>query len=338
LIDPGTTLRSLALAALAAGFLAVPAGGAAAQGFQWPWWLRPQGQPAPQPTPPGTIPGGPGQPGQAVPGQAVPGQGTPEMTDAPLAPSAPAPPKPVPAKFPSEASVLGRPLRLNGQDGSLRLERTGRDEWRARISLAGTRISRPGEACTVEPAEALPVTLRGRPDGLQRFEIEVPACPIAASLLDGALWVREPAGMCLIEASDCRVSPRGVWGPEPAALVPLARTIETDRGAADRIVRENYKVLTQRAGPGETRPIVSEQASFSADRETVCRNYRGEATHGFCNARFTEGRAAQLAARLGIAPAPSPTASAAPAGPAPPAQRRAAPPAGAPMPLAPPAQ
>ncbi|HEX2552480.1 MAG TPA: hypothetical protein VHL98_02180 [Microvirga sp.] len=280
-----------------------------------------------------------------MPGQPVPGDYVPEMTDAPLAPAAPAPPKPVPAKTASEASVLGRQLRLNGQDGSLRLERSGRDEWRARISLAGTRISRPGEACTVEPAEALPVSLRGRPDGLMRFEIDVPSCPIAASLLDGALWVREPAGLCQIEASDCRVNPRGVWGPEPAALVPLARTIETDRGIADRTVRENYKVMTQRAAPGEVRPIVSEQASFSADRETVCRNYRGEATHGFCNARFTEGRAAQLAARLGIAPAPVPTASAVPpggaippGGPIPPVQRRLAPPAGAPMPLGPQAQ
>ncbi len=261
------------------------------------------------------------------------------MTDVPVAPAAPAPPKPIPAKVASEVSVLGRQLKLNGQDGSLRLERSGRDEWRARISLSGTRISRPGEACAVEPAEALPVTLRGRPDGLLRFEIDVPSCPIAASLLEGALWVREPAGLCLIEESDCRVNPRGIWGPEPAALVPLARTIETDRGTADRIVRENYKILTQRAGPGEVRPIVSEQASFSADRETVCRHYRGEATHGFCNARFTEGRAAQLAARLGIVPAPAPTASAAPAtGQAAPAQRRPAQPAGTPIPLGPQAQ
>jgi hypothetical protein len=253
-----------------------------------------------------------------------------------MAPAAPAPPKPVPAKAISDASVLGRQLKLNGQDGSLRLERSGRDEWRARISLVGTRISRPGEACTIEPSETLPVTLRGRPDGLLRYEIDVPSCPIAASLLDGALWVREPAGLCVIEASDCRLNPRGVWGPEPAALVPLARTIETDRGAADRAVRENYKILAQRAGPGEMRAIVSEQASFSADRETVCRNYRGEAAHGFCNARFTEGRAAQLAARLGIAPASAPSAAAPPppaAGQTQPVQRRPAAPAGAPLPL-----
>ncbi len=321
-------IRSLAMAALAAGLLAGTGGDAAAQGFQWPSWLRPPTQPNP-PTPPAPIPG-------SGPGQAAPGQEGPEAADGSLAPAAPPPPKPVPAKAISDASILGRQLKLNGQDGSLRLERSGRDEWRARISLVGTRISRPGEACTIEPAEALPVTLRGRPDGLLRYEINVPSCPIAASLLDGAVWVREPAGLCVIEASDCRLNPRGVWGPEPAALVPLARTIETDRGTADRAVRENYKILAQRAGPGEMRSIVSEQASFSADRETMCRNYRGEAAHGFCNARFTEGRAAQLAARLGIAPVSSPTAAAPPppaAGQTQPAQRRPAAPAGTPLPL-----
>ena len=52
------------------------------------------------------------------------------------------------------------------------------------------------------------------------------------------------------------------------------------------------------------RPVVAEQAAFSADRETMCRSYRREAAHGFCNARFTEGRAVVLAARLGVLPTP----------------------------------
>jgi len=55
--------------------------------------------------------------------------------------------------------------------------------------------------------------------------------------------------------------------------------------------------------------VVAEQAAFSADRETLCRSYRREGAHGFCNARFTEGRAVVLAARLGILPAPEPTAA-----------------------------
>ena len=149
------------------------------------------------------------------------------------------------------------------------------------------------------------LTARGRVDGLLRYELGAQACPIIADLVEGALWVRGPAGACVIEAADCRVDPRGLWGPDPAALAPLARAIEQDRGRADREVRENYKALTERARPQDVRAVVSEQAAFSAERETLCRSYAREASHGFCNARFTQARAAQLAARLGGTPAPA---------------------------------
>jgi len=150
----------------------------------------------------------------------------------------------------------------------------------------------------------LPLAPRGRPNGLPRYEIAAPSCPIAGDLLDGALWVRGPAEACLVEAADCRVDPRGLWGPEPASLAAMARTIDQDRGAADRAVRENYKALAQRAKPQDVRGVVSEQAAFSAEREMLCRAYAREAAHGFCNARFTEARAAELAARLGLAQSP----------------------------------
>ena len=168
------------------------------------------------------------------------------------------------------------------------------------------------------------------------------AAALADAARTGAVLVPASAPACVIEASDCRVDPRGLWGPDPAALAPLARTIEQDRGQADRTVRENYRVLSQRAAGPDVRPIVSEQAGFSSERETVCRNYRGEANHGFCNARYTEGRAAQLAARLGLvgtAAAPTAAAAPAPAAAGQPAQPRPArPPAAAPLQLGPQAQ
>ena len=95
-----------------------------------------------------------------------------------------------------------------------------------------------------------------------------------------------------------------MWGPDPASLLPKAREIEEARGPADQAVRENYKALAHKVGPQAMRPVVAEQAAFSADRETLCRSYRREGAHGFCNARFTEGRAVVLAARLGILPTP----------------------------------
>jgi hypothetical protein len=224
------------------------------------------------------------------------------------APSAGLPPgtakaRPFVARAPTEEPVLNRELKLNGSMGRFRIERVGRTDLRARLTLDGTRLTQPGESCTVRLEEAVALTARGRVDGLPRYEVGAPACPIIADVVDGALWVRGPVGACIIEAADCRVDPRGLWGPDPAALAPLARAIEQDRGRADRAVRENYKALTERARPQEVRAVVSEQAAFSAEREMLCRSYAHEASHGFCNARFTQARAAQLAARLRLAPA-----------------------------------
>jgi hypothetical protein len=71
--------------------------------------------------------------------------------------------------------------------------------------------------------------------------------------------------------------------------------------------------MTQRAKGQDVRPIVTEQAAFSSDREQTCRTYAREGAHGFCNLRFTEGRALALATRLGVNTATAaPTASAAP--------------------------
>jgi hypothetical protein len=260
---------------------------------------------------PGALPpAGPGEVAAPNPGGAAPGT--------------PAPSRPVAAKAPAEEAIVGRTLKLNGAAGSLRVERAGRTDLSARLTLDGTRISRPGEACAVTVDGALPLTPKGRPGGLPRYEIAAPSCPITADLLDGALLVRASAEACLVAAADCRVDPRGLWGPEPAALAPMARAIEGDRGRADRAVRENYKILAQRAKPAEVRGVVSEQAAFSSERETLCRSYAREPAHGFCNARFTEARAAELAARLGVAPAAPaaparrPAASAGPRPPSPP--------------------
>jgi hypothetical protein len=150
-------------------------------------------------------------------------------------------------------------------------------------------------------------------------------------VLDGAIWVRGPAPACVVPAADCQADVRGIWGPTPQGLVALARMFEESRGGAERAVREHYRVLSQRAATQDSRSIVTEQAAFSSERETLCRSYAGEATHGFCNARFTEARAAQLAARLGTATTGSP----APAAASPPAQPRRQAPVTPPMSLLP---
>jgi Lysozyme inhibitor LprI len=240
-----------------------------------------------------------------LPGARFPDEGRP--ADKPAANAAAT--RPVGAKAVTETAILNRDLKRNGSSGAIRIERAGRSELRARVALQGVRLSRPEQACTVRFEEPVAVTKEGPANGLVRITLRIPDCPVGGDLADGALWVRG-GGMCRFETQDCQIAAEGLWGPEPSALTGQIAAIEQDRGRADRAVRENYKALTQRAPPQEARAIVSEQAAFSSEREMACRSYAGEASHGFCNARFTEARAARLAARLGVAavdrPAPVP--------------------------------
>jgi hypothetical protein len=202
---------------------------------------------------------------------------------------------------PSDEGVIGRDLKLNGTTGVLRIDRA-QGGLRAQITLGGTKVSQPAESCSVKlgGSESVALSSAGKPDGLSRYEVQAPACPIVFDVLEGAVMVTAPAEACVIQEADCRAEPRGVWGPEPGSLIPKAAELEQARGSFDKAVRENYKALTQRSSPQAVRPIVAEQAAFSSDREQVCRSYSREAVHGFCNARYTEGRAVTLAARLGI--------------------------------------
>ena len=260
----------------------------------------------PLPPPPASVPQQdrplpPPPPG--VPG--VPPTGwSPEsgMPEGPMQPSGPAPARPVAVRPPNEDSVVGRDLKLNGTAGTLRIERTGQGALRAQATVAGTKISQPTESCSVKLSgdQPAPLSSLGKPDGLSRYEMQAPACPIVFDVIEGAVMVTAPAEACVIQEVDCRVEPRGVWGPEPASLMAKAPELEQARGSFDKAVRENYKALAQRASPQTVRPIVAEQAAFSSEREQVCRSYSREGAHGFCNARFTEARAVTLASRLGL--------------------------------------
>src|SRR5215204_1936137 len=313
-------LRRLPILAAVLAALAGSTGEPPAQGlFERLFALRPA-QPSFPPQP--LLPRGPfGAPPGPMPG--VPGvEGEPGAPVGPIAPMPPAPPKPIVLKAPSEDSILGRELKLNGSGGSLRIERTGRADLKAQITLAGSKISDPTETCAVQLGDGQPVALStaGRVEGLPRYEAQAPACPIQFDVVDGAVIVNAPAEACVFQEADCKVEPLGMWGPDPASLLPKAREIEEARGTADKAVRENYKALAHKVGPQSMRPVVAEQAAFSADRETICRAYRREPAHGFCNTRFTEGSAVVLAARLGLLPATPEPGAQAPPRPRPPRQ------------------
>ena len=292
------TLSRLTILAVLAMSAAYP-GTAAAQGFfERLFGIRPLPPPPasvpqrPLPPPPPGVPGVP-------PSDWTPGDGVPE---GPAQPSGPVPARPVAVRPPSEDGVIGRELKLNGTAGGLRLDRGAQGALRAQITLVGSKVSQPTESCSVRlgGGQSVPVASLGKADGLSRYELQTPACPIVFDVLEGAVMVTAPADACVIQEADCRVEALGVWGPEPGSLMAKAPEFEQARGSFDRAVRENYKALAQRAAPQAARPIVAEQAAFSSEREQVCRSYAREGAHSFCNARFTEARAVTLAARLGM--------------------------------------
>ncbi|MCJ2050570.1 hypothetical protein [Methylobacterium sp. J-070] len=302
-------LPVLAIAVAAPAMLAAPP--ARAQNFfERLFGIKPERPPVPprgvpEAAPPPTAPGAPGEPGQPAP---------PEASR-----PAPQPARPVVLKTPSEEGVLGQDLQLNGLSGSLKLERSG-TAVTARVKLPGTKISQPAESCTVPLAGGNPITLstEGKPEGVPRFEAAGAECPLRFDVAEGGVLVSTLGSgpVCTFSAADCATTPAGLWGPAAATLIPRAGEFDAARGVADKAVRDNYKLMTQRARREDVRPIVSEQAAFSADREQLCRTYAREGTHGFCHLRVTENRALALATRLG-ANTTVPTAAVAPRRPRP---------------------
>jgi hypothetical protein len=175
----------------------------------------------------------------------------------------------------------------------------------------------------------------GRPNGVPRFRIDIPACPLDVDLLDGAVLV-SGADACPFPEGNCRIDARGLWGPGAGTLESQLRAIESDRASADRAVRENFKALLARTKDrNAVKAVAAEQAGFTSEREMVCRDYARESVHGFCSARFTELRSAELAARVEALGGPPPVA-AAPRPPRPPAVQGSPPAGQAPAAAAPP--
>ncbi|HEV7439978.1 MAG TPA: hypothetical protein VGN94_10205 [Methylobacterium sp.] len=272
------------------------------------------GRAAKPPVPPRGVP--------QAPAQGVPEPGAPLPPGAPGDPSAEAPrpaapQRPVVLKAPSDDNVAGQDLLLNGLNGTLKLERAG-TAMTARLTLPGTKVSQPTESCSVPLNGGKPLTLtsEGRPEGVARFEAAAAECPLRFEVLEGGVLVTPLGGnpVCTFSALDCATTPSGLWGPAAPGLIPRSAEFDTARGIADKAVRDNYKLMTQRARREDVRPIVTEQAAFSSDREQVCRTYAREGAHGFCHLRFSETRALALATRLGVSvtPGAAPTAAAAP--------------------------
>ena len=236
-----------------------------------------------------------------LPGATAPTQeGTVSKPAAP-AKAHPAGPPP-PPKVPSDDGLLGRTLVHDGRAGAIQFSRNGKDLQLAKVTLAGEKISKASEACTVEQS-GMPVTpsLAGRPNGVTHYTVALAACPFEFDVLDGAILVSPIAKACEIAASDCRIDPVGLWG-QPASEIGAARTkeIEHARAPAEAAMRAQFRSWIESAGRDRdlVRKISHDQAGFSSRRADLCAHYARESEHGYCSLVLTEARTAALAARV----------------------------------------
>ena len=238
-------------------------------------------------------------------------------------------------KPPSEETIVGHTLSLDGRRGKMSFAKAGSDLTLTMLTLDGDKISKPNQTCTVGVALTKPlvVTPAGRPAGTIRYEVPVSACPFAIDVLDGAVLVSRPDGSCSFAAADCSVTPTGLWGPSASDMAPARiKEMERQRARIEVTMRANFRSVLKKAGKDHqaVKAIAGEQAAFSSEREVICRDYQGESVHGFCSTQITEARALALVAKFDAMtegphdhrrpsrPKPKTAASSAPgAGPAP---------------------
>jgi len=207
------------------------------------------------------------------------------------------------AAAPDIANLAGRPLMLNGSSGLLQISGSGKTVRIDKLKLAGEGVADSSQKCEVDivgeqPIEAVSV---GRPEGLDRYEASVPACPFAFDVLDGAVVVPAQITACVFKAADCRTSPGGVWGPDAGTLD--ATQIAKRRTAAEKALGKALRDLQARAEDNaDAANLLNDQNAFPGQRDDQCRAYVKESAIGFCGAVLTEGRVAFLESRLAELP------------------------------------
>ncbi len=199
------------------------------------------------------------------------------------------------------AEVVGRPLRLNGNAGQLSFSGPGKGLRIDKFSLPGEVISDPSRKCLIDIVGDAPIEAKslGRPEGLAKYEAEIPACLFSFELLDGAVLVPAQNTACVFQAADCQASPGGLWGPDGANLENDAKSIERQRARADAAAAGSLRTLQARLkGRPEADDVARDESDFPAQRDDVCRDYQKEAVHGYCASRMAQAHAARLKARI----------------------------------------
>ena len=190
---------------------------------------------------------------------------------------------------PSVATVIGRALLLNGANGLLQFS-GGADDLRIdRFAMIGEVISDSTQQCRIDVVGATMETKSvGHPDGLLRFEADIPACPFEFDVLDGAVLVPVQLRACVFKDADCQANPSGLWGPAGNSLTTDAKLIDQARARAEAAMAANYRALDARfKDRTKADDLAREQDRFLSDRADICRAYSHENLHSFCAIRLT---------------------------------------------------
>jgi hypothetical protein len=190
---------------------------------------------------------------------------------------------------------------LNGKSGLLQISGDDKSLTIDKLQLAGEGVSDSSQRCVVDIVGETPIeaTNVGRPDGLERFEAKVSACPVAFDVLDGAVLVPPQITACVFKAADCQTTPGGLWGPDGASLVGNAAKIVKERAQAEKTMGKTLHAIEGRAEDSpQAADLVRYQNGFAGQRDELCRDYAKESVHGYCGLRVTEARAALLQTRL----------------------------------------
>ena len=191
---------------------------------------------------------------------------------------------------------------LNGKSGLLQISGDDKTATIDKLQLAGESVSDSSQRCVVDIVGEKPIqaTSVGRPDGLERFEADVPACPFSFDVLDGAVLAPSQITACVFKAADCQTSPGGLWGPDGASLVGDAAKFAKERAEAEKAMAKAVRAIEDRAADSpEAADLMRDQNGFAGQRDDICRDYAKESVHGYCALRVTEARTALLETRLG---------------------------------------
>jgi hypothetical protein len=202
---------------------------------------------------------------------------------------------------PIVANLAGRPLMLNGRSGLLQISSDDKMLTIDKLKFAGEGVSDSSQSCVVDIVGEKPIlaTSVGLPDGLERFDADVPACPFSFDILDGAVLAPSQITACVFKAADCQTSPGGLWGPDGASLVADAAKFGKERAEAEKAMAKLVRAIDDRAGDNpDAADLVRDQNGFASQRDEICRDYAKESVHGYCALRLTEARNALLETRL----------------------------------------